>query len=151
MSDTSNQGNDAKNEGDDAKPRPRASLFGGRARSSAPAEPSEPPAPRPRRSRRTGLSGLSGFLSFVLIGAVTGFALFAWAMIEARKPGPLTADKVVVIAREDDGGPIGDQLEREGVIDSAIWFSAMTLIDGARGGLKRGEYAFKAGVSLRQV
>jgi UPF0755 protein len=72
-------------------------------------------------------------------------------MIEARKPGPLAADKIVVIAREDDGGPIGDQLEREGVIDSAIWFSAMTLIDGSRGALKRGEYAFKAGVSLRQV
>ena len=131
--------------------RPRVSLFGGRAR-PPPRPPSGAPAPPPpRRTRRSGLSSLSGLLSFVLLGALTGFALLAWAMIEARKPGPLAADKIVVIAREDDGGPIGDQLEREGVIDSAIWFSAMTLLDGSRGELKRGEYAFKAGVSLRQV
>ena len=77
--------------------------------------------------------------------------MLVWAVIEARKPGPLAADKVVVIEREDDGGPIGDQLERAGVIDSALWFSAMTLLDGSRSALKRGEYAFKAGVSLRDV
>ncbi len=151
MNDTSNQGNDAKNQGDDAKTRPRVSLFGGRARARAAAEPSPPAPPPPRRTRRSGLSSLSGLLSFALLGALTGFALLAWAMIEARKPGPLAADKIVVITREDDGGPIGDQLEREGVIDSAIWFSAMTLLDGSRGELKRGEYAFKAGVTLRQV
>ncbi len=152
MSDTSNQGDDAKKQGDAAEARPRVSLFGARARARPSAEPTqpEPPAP-PRRPRRAGLSGLSGFLSFALIGALTGLSLFAWAMIEARKPGPLAADTVVVITREEDGGPIGDQLERAGVIDSSIWFSAMTLIDGSRGALKRGEYAFKAGVSLRQV
>ncbi len=150
MSDTSNQGDNAGKPGDDAKTRPRVSLFGGRARPRPSAE-APPPAPPPRRTRRFGLSGLSGFLSFALFGALTGFALFAWAMLEARKAGPLAADKIVVIAREDDGGPIGDQLEREGVIDSAIWFAAMTLLDGSRGALKRGEYAFKAGVSLRQV
>jgi len=153
MSDTSNQGDDAKKQGDGAEARPRVSLFGARARprpaAAGPAQP-EPPAP-PRRPRRSGLSGLSGFLSFALIGALTGLALFAWAMIEARKPGPLETDKVVVITREEDGGPIGDQLERAGVIDSSLWFAAMTLIDGSRSALKRGEYAFKAGVSLRQV
>ena len=57
-------------------------------------------------------------------------------MIEARKPGPLAADKVVVIAREDDGGRIADQLERAGVIDSAMWFNVVTLLDGNRGALK---------------
>jgi UPF0755 protein len=152
MNDASNQGSDAKTPGAEAKSQPRVSLFGRRARARPPADPSpqsEPPPPR--RARRSGLSGLSGFLSFVLLGALVGFALFASAMIEARRPGPLAADKVVVIEREDDGGPIGDQLEHAGVIDSAIWFSAMTLIDGSRGALKRGEYAFRAGASLRQV
>ncbi len=61
-----------------------------------------------------------------------GVAVVVWAMIEARKPGPLAADKVVVIEREDDAGTIGDQLEHAGVIDSAVWFSAMTLLDGSR-------------------
>ena len=39
----------------------------------------------------------------------TGLALLAWAMIEVGKPGPLPADTVVVITREDDGGamPVG--------------------------------------------
>jgi UPF0755 protein len=149
MSDASSQGDEAKKAGDGDKPRSRVRLFSSPARKRAAETP--PPAPPPRRKRRAGYSGLSGFLSFALIGALAGLAIFAWAMIEARKPGPLTADKIVVIAREDDGGPIADQLEREGVIDSALWFSAMSLLDGSRSALKRGEYAFKAGASLRQV
>ena len=150
MSDTSSQGDDARKSAGGDEPRRRVSLFGSPARNSAPAAP--PPSGRPpRRKRRAGYSGLSGFLSFALIGALTGLALLAWAMIEVRKPGPLTADKTVVIAREDDGGPIADQLERAGVVESSLWFSVMTLLDGDRGALKRGEYAFKAGISARQV
>ena len=150
MSDPSSQGDDAKKSAGGDESRRRVSLFGSSARKSAPAAP--PPSGRPpRRKRRMGYSGLSGFLSFALIGALTGLALLAWAMIEVRKPGPLAADKTVVIAREDDGGPIADQLERAGVIESSLWFSVMTLLDGDRGALKRGEYAFKAGISSRQV
>ncbi|MBV8664791.1 MAG: aminodeoxychorismate lyase, partial [Hyphomicrobiales bacterium] len=106
MSDTSNQGDDAK--GSDGRPRRRVSLFGSSKRKRETV--GGPPPPPPRRKRRSGFSGVSGFLSFALIGALAGLGLFAWAMLEVRKPGPLTADKVVVIAREDDGGPIADQL-----------------------------------------
>ena len=56
-----------------------------------------------------------------------------------------------MIVREDDGGSIADQLERAGVIDSALWFNLLTLLDGNRGALKRGEYAFKAGVSMNEL
>ena len=149
MSDTSSQGDNAKKLGDGDKPRRRVSLFRTPARASAGSPP--PSGPPPRRKRRYGYSGLSGFLSFALIGALTGLALLAWGMIEARKPGPLAADKVMVIAREDDGGPIADQLEQAGIVDSSLWFSVMTLLDGSRSSLKRGEYDFKAGVSMRQV
>ena len=62
-------------------------------------------------------------LTFVLLGALVALVGVAWLMKEARKPGPLAADKVVKIVREDDGGSIADQLERAGVIDSAIWFT----------------------------
>jgi UPF0755 protein len=58
---------------------------------------------------------------------------------------------VVIIAREDDGGSIADQLERAGVIDSATWFNVLTVLDGNRGALKRGEYAFKAGMSMNEI
>jgi UPF0755 protein len=86
-----------------------------------------------------------------LIGAVIGVVAFAAALVEERKAGPLASDKILLIEREDDGGPIADQLERAGVIDSAPLFSAMTLFDGSHGALKRGEYSFKAGISPREV
>ena len=56
-----------------------------------------------------------------------------------------------MITREDDGGSIADQLERAGAIGSATWFNILTVLDGNRGALKRGEYAFKAGVSMNDI
>ena len=69
----------------------------------------------------------------------------------ADLPGPLREDKVVLIVREDDAGSIADQLERSDVIDSAIWFNILTLLEGNRSALKRGEYAFKAAVSMNEI
>src|SRR5271166_2143293 len=136
--------------------RPRASLFG-RARQPASASAAPPPRKEPKRKepkkprRLTPLSSLSGLLTFVLLGAVVAIGAVAWLMMESGKPGSLAENKVVNIVREDDGGSIADQLERAGVIDSAIWFNLLTLFDGNRAALKRGEYEFKAGDSLRQV
>src|SRR5580698_10235842 len=136
--------------GDGDAPRPRVSLFG---RASKPAlnDPAPPPSQPPRRPRRMGLSSLSGLLTFVLLGALATVGVLAWLLKESRSPGPLAADKVVMIVREDDGGSIADQLERAGVIDSALWFNILTLLDGNRGALKRGEYAFKAGMSMNDI
>ena len=126
------------------------SLFG---RASKPAlGDASPPAPKPpRKPRRAGISSVSGFLTFVLLGALATAGGLAWLLMEARNPGPLATDKVVQIAREDDGGSIADQLERAGVIESAMWFNILTLLDGNRGGLKRGEYEFKAGISMTEL
>ena len=130
----------------------RASLFGGGRRAEpALTKPGPPPAKEPKRPRRSLLSSISALLTFVLVGAVLAIGAVAWLMMESRKPGPLAADKIVNIVREDDGGSIAEQLERAGVIDSATWFNLLTLFDGNRAALKRGEYEFKAGDSLRQV
>ena len=94
---------------------------------------------------------MSGLLTFVLLGALATVGALAWLMKEARSPGPLAEDKVVMIVREDDAASIADQLERAGVIDSAMWFNILTLLDGNRGALKRGEYAFKAGMSMNDI
>jgi UPF0755 protein len=155
MDEAANQGDKAK-PGAAAQPAPRVSLFGRRHKSGngngkGNGAGKSAPSKRPRRPRHLGLSGLSGLLTFVLAIGLLGIAVLVWSVVESRKPGPLAADKIVVIEREDDSGTIGDQLERAGVVDSALWFSAMTMIDGSRSSLKRGEYAFKAGVSLRQV
>jgi UPF0755 protein len=137
--------------GDKQAPKPRVSLFGRAARPVlSGATPPAPPQP-PRRPRRVGLSSISGLLTFVLIGALATVGALAWLLKESRSPGPLEADKVVMIVREDDGGSIADQLERAGVIDSALWFNVLTLLDGNRGALKRGEYAFKAGMSMNDI
>ena len=140
----------ADHDSGDGDPRPRVSLFGRTAKPRL-SEPAPPPSQPPRKPRRMGLSSVSGLLTFVLLGALATVGALAWLMKEARSPGPLRADKVVVIVREDDGGSIADQLERAGVIDSALWFNILTLLDGNRGALKRGEYAFTAGVSMNEI
>ena len=153
MDEAANQGDKAKS-GAAAQPASRVSLFGrGRknGNGNGAGDGKAPPPKPPRRRRRSGLSGFSGVLTFALVVGMLGVAVVVWAMIESRKPGPLAVDKVAVIEREDDAGPIGDQLERAGVVDSALWFWAVTLLDGSRAGLKRGEYAFKANVSLHDV
>ena len=128
------------------------SLFGRAAQPSATLPKPAPTAgPPPKKPRRTGLGRFSGFLSFLTIAAVAGVGAFAWERIEARRAGPLTADKVVLLTHEDSDGSIGEQLERAGVIDSALWFSALTILDGNSRSLKRGEYEFKASASLTQV
>jgi UPF0755 protein len=132
----------------------RVSLFGRRAKppgAAAPPPAPPPPEPPPRKRRRSGLSRLSGFLSFALIATVIAMGGYGWAMYQARRPGPLTADKVLQLVREDDGGTLADQLEHTGVIDSAFWFNAITIVDGSHGALKRGEYQFKQQASLTDV
>jgi len=136
--------------GDGDAPRPRVSLFG-RAAKPKLNDPAPAPAKPPRKPRRMGLSSLSGLLSFVLLGALGTVGGLVWLMKEARSPGPLTEDKVVMIMREDDAASIADQLERAGVIDSAMWFNLLTVLDGNRGALKRGEYALKAGMSMNDI
>ena len=136
--------------GDGEAPRPRVSLFGRATKPAGAAAPPGPPQP-PRKPRRMGVSSVSGLLTFVLLGALATVGALAWLLKESRSPGPLGADKVVMIVREDDGGSIADQLERAGVIDSALWFNLLTLLDGNRGALKRGEYEFKAGVSMNEL
>ncbi len=138
------------NSGDGDAPRPRVSLFG-RATKPALSDPAPPPVRPPRKPRRMGLSSLSGLLTFVLLGALATGGGLVWLMKEARSPGPLTEDKVVMITREDDAASIAEQLERAGVIDSATWFNILTVLDGNRGALKRGEYAFKAGMSMNDI
>ena len=129
----------------------RASLFRSGPKPPREQKPAAPPPPPKRRRRRSGLGLFSALLSFVLVGAIIGLGGFTAALLEINRAGPLAEDKVVLLTREDDGGPIGDQLERAGVIDSSILFSVMTLLDGSRSGLKRGEYEVKAHSSLRDV
>ncbi len=132
------------------KTRPRVSLFGRAAQPMPASQPPLPGAPE-KKPRRSTFSKFSGFLSFLMIALLVVLGGYMWMTLQARKAGPLAADKVVVITREDNDGSIAEQLEHAGVIDSALWFSAVTILDGNSRSLKRGEYEFKAGSSIKQV
>ena len=131
--------------------KPRTSLFGRPLKATPAANPSPRPPKDPKKPRGSILSSVSGLLTFILFGALIAIGAVAWLMMEARRPGPLTEAKIVNLVREDDAGSIADQLEHAGVIDNATWFNILTLLDGKRGALKRGEYQFKAGISMNEI
>lgn len=151
--------NDASDRDGSGTEQGRVSFFGRRAKLRSPSESLQPqaapppPAPPAVKRRHGGLARLSGLLSFVLIGALLGVGAFAFAVRETTKPGPLAADKVVVIGRDDEfaGGSIPEQLARAGVIDSPTLFNFAVLVDGNRPKLRHGEFLFKQNASLRDV
>ena len=109
-----------------------------------------PPPPKPSR-RRPALSAFSGFLSFLLILAVAGAGIFIWSQEQMRAPGPLTVDKVVLIATRTEVYEIISQLERDGVISNSLLLNAALVLEGNRSKVKAGEYLFKQNASLREV
>lgn len=122
------------------------------SRAPKPISPPPPPRePKKKRPRGSGFSRISAFLSFLLVAALVCIGGFVAVLVAERRPGPLTQEKVVVLTREDDDGPLVDQLEKAGVIENSALFSIMTLLDGQRRALKRGEYKFPAGASMIDV
>src|ERR671916_2262637 len=125
----------------------------------APKSPSEalrpvaapPPPPRVRRPRGGFLSALSGILSLAVIlalGIIVGIAVVEQ---QVRQPGPLAEDKVVVIPRNTGTSEIADLLRREGVVSRPFLFEVYAYLNRQRGGLKAGEFAFKAGSSIEDA
>ncbi len=109
-----------------------------------------PPPPGPRKARPI-LATVSGILSFLGIAAVALVILASLALQRIDAPGPLTSDKVVIIAPGTDVGDIVGQLEQEGVVDSATLMSGTLYAEGDRSKIKAGEYLFKQNASLRDV
>ena len=109
-----------------------------------------PPPERPER-KRGGLVGIvSGLMTFavvIAIGAMIGITLF---QRQVREPGPLPADKVVVIPTHSGTGEIAEILRREGVIGHAGLFEFAARF-GGRPPLRAGEYAFRAQASVSEA
>ena len=108
-----------------------------------------PPPFRPKR-RRGGLVGtVSGLLTLsviLAIGVMIGLSVF---QRQTREPGPLQADKVVVIPSRSGTTEIAEALTREGVITHTGLFELAARLSGKA--LKAGEYPFKAHASLAEV
>ncbi len=134
---------------------PRTSVFRGRRNLRSPGEalqPDVPPSPpTPPRKPRPLIATASGILSFLGIAAVALVVIVSLGIQRVNAPGPLLADKVVIIAPGTDVSDIVAQLEHEGVIDSATLMTTTLFAEGEHGKLKVGEYLFKQSASLGEV
>lgn len=108
-----------------------------------------PPPERPVRERGGLLARVSGLLtaSVVLALAVMiGMTLFER---QVKEPGPLPADKVVVISPRSGTSEISEALAREGVIGHTALFEWAARFSGKA--MKAGEYTFKAHASIAET
>ncbi|WP_336485347.1 endolytic transglycosylase MltG [Methylobacterium nigriterrae] len=109
-----------------------------------------PPPEEPERERGGLLATISGLLTFAVvlaIGAMIGLTLF---QRQVQEPGPLQADKVVVIPSRSGTGEIAEILHREGVIAHTGLFELAARFSG-KPPLKAGEYNFKAHASISEA
>ncbi len=144
--------------GDDAQDKAKGGwLASRRAAPKSPAEaikPAAAPPPPPKRARRRRspfIALMSGLFTVALVMAgLLGVGLMVLTE-QSRAPGPLPADKVVIIPRESGLGEITALLEREGVISHPWAFRISALTTGSWTRLKAGEYQFKANISAREA
>jgi UPF0755 protein len=85
----------------------------------------------------------------VVIGIAAGAAL--WGLNLVNRAGPLNTDSAVVIPRGSGLEAISLALSDADVIDRPLLFVAMAKVTGANRGLKAGEYAFPAHVSIAEA
>jgi len=117
-------------------------------------EPEQVPPP-PRRSERARnplvMVG-NAVITFILVMMIATGLAYYYGKQAIEAPGPLEAEKTVVIPSRAGMTDIADVLQREGVIDNNRWaFIGAVLALKARADLKPGEYAFKEHASLRDV
>ncbi|MGU3540628.1 endolytic transglycosylase MltG [Methylobacterium sp. A54F] len=108
------------------------------------------PPEQPERERGGLLATISGLFTFavvIAIGAMIGLTLF---QRQVQEPGPLPADKVVVIPTRSGTGEIAEILSREGVIGHTGLFEFAARF-GGKPPLKAGEYNFKAHASINEA
>ena len=83
----------------------------------------------------------------LLIGLLIAGGWFLTTINSLNGAGPLPENKIVLIERGKGVSAIGDILEREGVIRSALIFKIMVKLEADARPLKAGEYEFPAQVT----
>lgn len=116
-------------------------------------EPDQPPPPPPRsmQARRPFIAGLNAVFSFILISSLFTFAAIYFIKQRLIAPGPLEQDITLIIPPRSGMTDVSTLLKQNNVIDEPLTFQAGVVIDGARGKMKAGEYAFQAHISMEQV
>ncbi len=106
---------------------------------------------RIRRPRGGLLSLISGLLTVAVV--VAGTLVFGLLALEHEvgKPGPLPADKIVMIPKSIGTTEISDLLSREGVIGSPALFELYSYLSRRKGQLKAGEFLFRANINIEDA
>lgn len=93
-------------------------------------------------------------LAFIGLAALIGLLCAGWiayAIHGASSPGPLSETKIVLIERGKGVSGIGDILQNENVISSALVFKILNKVEPDPRPLKAGEYEFTASISMRDA
>lgn len=86
-----------------------------------------------------------------LFAAAILLAVIAWGVLDFVSPGPLGADKTVIVPRGAHIDAIAQQLGEAGVVAHPLAFEVEAELSGQAPRLKAGEYAFTAAISPRAV
>jgi UPF0755 protein len=113
------------------------------------AAPPPPPASRHARNQWVVIGNL--IMSILLVGLIGSMIGFFYARQALTSAGPLKQDQAVFIPRGSSAEAIGENLERNGVISSALVFVGAVQFYGVRNDLKWGEYMFPRGTSTAKA
>ncbi len=97
---------------------------------------------------------MRALLIFVILVGLIAASLYGAAVWEERNfaaPGPLSADRVVVIEQGESSRGIAETLKGAGVIANDVLFRIGIMRRRQEAALKAGEYAFPAHVSMRDA
>lgn len=130
-------------------PGPRVAIKSPRAALEPEAAPPAPLASRHARNQWVVLGNM--IFTILLVGLVAAFFGAHYAYRAYVAPGPLAADRAVFIPRGSSTNDIADTLERNGVISSALLFTAAVGFTQKSGELKWGEYLFPRAASTAQA
>jgi UPF0755 protein len=105
----------------------------------------------PRERGGTVKSALA-FLSLLAVLAIVSLGIGGYfAYREAKRPGPLGDDAIVLLKPGSSVASIADQLAEAGVFRNPALFVAAVKVKGAQSVLKAGEYRIPAGASVLDV
>lgn len=90
-----------------------------------------------------------GLLGLLAAAALSAGGYFAWR--EAKKPGPLVEDAIVLLKEGSSVTTIARELSAAGAIRNETLFVAAVRFKGAQAALKAGEYKIPAGSSVLDV
>lgn len=111
-------------------------------------EPTEP-SPGPSGTRAKPLFWV--FLLGLVLAVVAASAASIWVYGQYTSPGPLLAEKVLVIRKGAGAGAVAAQLDAARIIKSPLVFRLAARFAADQRPLRAGEYRFRPAMSMRQV